>query len=258
VPVNKDLNITSDFPVFVGSDKRMTKIECALIASIFMNTSCSMNIFFMRHSENFNWNIGRRYGNPYSGVGWATDFSCYRFAVPGLCDKFYKGLAIDRALYLDADMIVLGDLTELFNLHFDDGEVVKTVDGGGMDVILWNINERNGFLKSNPDWLSLDEMKLSGNNFDFYVNKMNSDGKKTDVIPREWNCKDYCDKDSKLIHFTDMTTQPWKPWPERFSYDKKHKSDSACKEFERYIQIAKDNSIDSKMITSPSWITTRD
>jgi len=47
------------------------------------------------------------------------------------------------------------------------------------------------------------------------------------TIPGEWNCCDGLRQGAKLIHWTNMETQPWKPWPERFSYTRAHRDPKA-------------------------------
>ena len=56
------------------------------------------------------WEIGREPGKVtvYSDRGWPTEFTCFRFAIPEAAG--FRS----RAIYLDVDMIALGDLRELF------------------------------------------------------------------------------------------------------------------------------------------------
>ncbi|MGI4815759.1 MAG: glycosyl transferase [Janthinobacterium lividum] len=63
------------------------------------------------------------YADPQSGAGWrteqwATPFSGFRWAVPAHCN--YRG----RAIYMDADMLVLTDIAALWRMPFEPGKVV--------------------------------------------------------------------------------------------------------------------------------------
>jgi hypothetical protein len=42
---------------------------------------------------------------------------------------------------------------------------------------------------------------------------------------------------TKLLHFTNMFTQIWRPWPERFPYDIEHPSPEACALFWHYYEF---------------------
>ena len=215
--------------VFIGSDERMGKAETAIANSISVNTSVPVDVAFMRAGDNGfdGWDMGREPGNPYSGSGWATEFSCFRFAVPELCD--FTG----RAIYLDVDMIVLGDLVELWNVSFD-GRTMLTVDGGGLDVIVWNCERVKA-----DNWPMISKMKTSGYNLDRYITLL-PQNEQGNVISREWDCRDQVTDKSKLVHYTDMRVQPWQPWPDVFDYDSDHPCPEAVALFEQYESLAED------------------
>lgn len=83
--------------------------------SIRKNTVQDCDITWMRLSHDPESPF---YSDPESGRGWrterwATPFTGFRWAIPELCG--FKG----RAIYLDADVIVLCDLAELWTHPFD-------------------------------------------------------------------------------------------------------------------------------------------
>ncbi|MCH6043866.1 glycosyl transferase, partial [Salmonella enterica] len=66
---------------------------------------------------------------------WSTPFSAFRWAVPAAAG--FQG----RALYMDADMLVLCDLAEIWDLPLDDGAIVagrRDGDGWRSCVALWD------------------------------------------------------------------------------------------------------------------------
>lgn len=79
--------------------------------------------------------------------------------------------AINRGIYLDCDMIVLGDIAELWSYR-EPGKRVCLADG------------------------STEVMVIDGTQT---VNK----------IPLCWNVEDTTQPNMKLLHFTDLKTQPW-------------------------------------------------
>ena len=124
-----------------------------------------------------------------------TQFTYSRFLVPYLCD--YKG----HALFLDADMLVLDDIAELFELADDsDVQVVKNKEKFEWpSVMLFNCKKC---------WkLTPESVETSDNIFrmDEWAN--------VGDLPPEWNHLVGYDKpnpEAKLIHYT----QGVPVWPE--------------------------------------------
>lgn len=196
--------------VYVGTDPRMKKAEIALEQSIRANTSAEVEIIWMNYASGGvwgGWNIGREHGQPYSKEGWATDFSCFRFAIPEA--NQFSG----RAIYLDADMILLKDIREFFDFPMRSPVLITP---RGFDVILFDC----AAFKDLEWWPSIETMKASGWKIPHY-HKLLAEHNMIGALPIKWNC---CDGDgyvpgyTGLIHFTDMHTQPWKPYPDVFDY----------------------------------------
>jgi lipopolysaccharide biosynthesis glycosyltransferase len=87
--------------VFIGYDHRQPISYNVLQHSVFRNSSKPVSITALKIDQ---LPIGR------TGL---TPFTFSRFLVPYLCD--YKGWA----LFLDSDILVKGDIAELFNLSDD-------------------------------------------------------------------------------------------------------------------------------------------
>ena len=155
------------------------------------------------------WNIGRDHPKPYSSDGWATPFTCFRFAIPELCN--FEG----RAIHMDADFIVQNDLRKIFEIDMTHPIMSPHHRTDFMLIDCGRMAE----MQMMGMWPSIQEMKVSGDNIDVYRKKLQSYAFIGDA-PGEWESwdgKDLTD-DSFAIHYTEMRTQPWKPYPEYFDY----------------------------------------
>ena len=105
------------------------------------------------------------------------------------CTGFSKvRWTIDRGIYLDCDMIVLGDIAELWSYR-RSGKFVCMQDGSTEVAVIDGVS-------------------------------------KLPLIPREWNVEDRIEKGMKLLHFTDLKCQPWfydHPNPEAVEIWKQYK-----------------------------------
>jgi hypothetical protein len=196
--------------VYVGTDPNMKKAEIALEQSIHTHTKSKVEIIWMNYAHGGlwgDWNIGREHGKPYADVGWATDFSCFRFAIPEA--NGFEG----RAIYVDVDMILLKDIKELFNYPMGAPVLIPPT---GFDVILFNCEA----FKNLPWWPSIEEMKKSGKKINDY-GRLLAEHNMLGLLSPDWNCcdgKGYDPINTGLLHFTNMRTQPWKPYPDVFEY----------------------------------------
>ena len=195
--------------VYIGSDERMGKAECALECSLRRNSTVGVEVHWMRSGDpGFDdWNIGRERGRPYSGGAWSTDFSCFRFAVPELAG--FRG----RAIYLDVDMLVLGDLRELWERACSKP---WTCPSGRSEVSIIDC----AAFRDRGWWPRLATMKASGDNLARYWDALLEHGGVDPTLPDEWNTLDSWTPETKLIHFSKMQSQPWKPWPEVLAYQR--------------------------------------
>jgi hypothetical protein len=146
--------------------------------------------------------------HPMQGGGkWATCFSNFRLAVPILAG--FKG----RAIYLDSDMLVLGDVAELLDLPIVPGKVWLCTSQKRTDVSVFDCEELG--------WPTLQELQESAQTLYHWRHWANRLGLLDCSLPDEWNCVDgwgYVHGQTKLVHFSDMKTQPWRPWPEHIAY----------------------------------------
>jgi lipopolysaccharide biosynthesis glycosyltransferase len=142
-------------------------------------------------------------GKNYPG----TNFSFHRFAIPKLMG--YKG----RALYVDADMLVLRDIAELWNTPFNGAAVLcaASSDPGRrrqLSVMLLDC--------ANLDW-DVDKIITEGLdkgkfNYDelIYGLCIEPAERVKDALPPEWNSLEkYEPGKTCLLHYTEMERQPW-------------------------------------------------
>ncbi len=146
-----------------------------------------------------------------------TTFSFCRFMIPEACG--YRG----RALYLDADMIVLGDVAELAELPFGDRRVLCTApaptgawDGhpapylGARSVAVMLLDCDHLRWKVDEIVAGLDEGRYT------YAQLLSEvcivpPAEIADGIPPEWNELERFEPGrTKLLHYTVVPTQPWK------------------------------------------------
>jgi len=147
----------------------------------------------------------------------ATEFSFCRFMIPALAG--YEG----RAVYLDADMLVFGDVAELADLPFGGAKVLCTYQAEppaawagnpafhpgrhtavmvlDCDRLTWDVEEVVR---------GLDEGAYTYQDLMSRLSLLAPD-EIADTLPPEWNHLERYDPDTtRLLHFTVAPTQPWK------------------------------------------------
>lgn len=165
--------------VFVGTDSDVHgDAEKVLEYSIRKNTAEEVDLTFM---------------NP----GWKsvpTGFTTHRYMIPQLCN--WKGYAI----YLDVDMLVLGDLSELMSYKQIGKWVICNIGRLRDEVAVIDCS----IVLPTEDELKSKEGKAMAMRAlrDHYVT----------TVPATWNTETL-GEDAKLIHYTNLRTQPWQPDP---------------------------------------------
>lgn len=222
--------MTDVIRLFVGTDERQGPAERALENSLRANTDAEVHITWMRGVRDPSDVFVERPPNEIrmhvdrDELGWATMFSGFRFIVPALC-------ALDghagRAIYLDSDMVVLGDIADLWHMPIPGD--AHGITPPRSDVIVFDLAKFDGDM----DWPSVETILTTPARPKHWLAK----GRFRRNIPAEWDHCDRLEPNTKLLHFTVMRTQPWRPWPERFDYGKHpHPDPEACEVFWRYAQ----------------------
>jgi hypothetical protein len=207
--------------VFIGTEPRMWRGTRVLEYSLEKCASIDVDIHRMDYSLDddtwHDWRIGRPHGvpatrntNPETGeLVWFTDFTCFRWAIPEKCG--FQG----RAIYNDVDQIYLGDVKELLELDMGDAALLSLTTNE-TSVMLMDCEKF-----ANLDWWpSIQEMKDSNWGIQHYIQLLRRN-EMYGQLPTNWNCLDgqfYSPGWTKLVHYTDMSGQLWRPYPERLNY----------------------------------------
>jgi hypothetical protein len=136
-----------------------------------------------------------------------TGFSFSRFRIPELCG--YQG----RGIYVDADMQVFTDISQLWTCDFGDAHVLYTEqqkDGGRIpqfSVMLLDCGALNWDVRRIV-------AGLDAGSYDYGALMQQMcilpPERRQAKLPPEWNSlENYEAGRTKLIHYTDMPTQPW-------------------------------------------------
>lgn len=181
--------------IYMGTEPAQHRAERVLIWSIMAvrDPSRVYEIYLMSDLAGFD----RRH--------WKTGFTGYRYAIP-----FLAG-GDGRAIYNDVDQIYLADPAELFDLD---------MKGAGM----MSITERDTSVmlidcaKMSRVW-SLDEARTMRRHKTFRVKTVSAG--LWARLGGEWNARDpeFDPGRSKLLHYTILHTQPWRPFPRQLKYE---------------------------------------
>lgn len=195
--------------VFVGTDRSQQLAVPVLEYSIKRHTTAKVEVIPMLDLP------VPRPKDPRNGQ--RTGFSYSRFCIPKLAG--YKG----RAIYMDADMIVFNDIRELWNIPFDGAKVVIQQEVKFEEQTTSKIGAPKKRKKQcavmlldceRLDWdienivAGFDDGKYDYEQLMYDLCILNEDEIKYGV-PFEWNSLEHWDQDTRLLHYTDVYTQPW-------------------------------------------------
>ena len=189
--------------IFIATSANGEDKDAELVYEYSLRKNCSSNldITWMRLS-----NEPQSFWSSWNTKKWYTPFSGFRWAVPYLCN--FEG----RAIYTDVDMINFHDITELYETKLVNSvfgckqgkrfglyePCVMIIDCEKAGEIIWDIKKLQRKKNSHE---KMKQLILSSHSY-------------CKAIDPLWNCFD--GEDSPLIkikqlHFTNMSTQPWKP-----------------------------------------------
>lgn len=201
--------------VFIGSGEASAIERKVLIYSIRKNTKAPVDIYVFNGTHDalekndepptrINLSLRAKYKN-------FTEFSNYRFLIPSLCG--FQG----RAIFVDSDTICLADINTLFTqdlngfdfLAKQDAYKHNGTDKWGLSVMLMDCAKTRFDLER-----YMDEVEAGKYNYTDYhqmtSNFLAHHPFKIGPLDPNWNDFDHYGKDTKLIHYTNLYSQPWK------------------------------------------------
>lgn len=199
--------------VWVGTDRwqKAAGAEDVLEYSIKKHSTQPVEIHWMRSGDpgwevgetgsETRWNCGHDGSQAWPKRGWGTPFSCFRMAVPEAAG--FEGVHI----YLDADMVLLADIAELAahprrNAWLSNSSTftdVSVIDAAAFKDKKW--------------WPSLAQMRMSGAPMHYYRGLIAQHQMFDESLPWTWNMRDQLLPGGKLLHYTTVPCQPWRPYP---------------------------------------------
>lgn len=193
------LGLPTPVRVYVGGLEEQMIATKVLEFSIRNHSSMSVDVIPL-HRTNLSFPLPEKKENQPR-----TPFSFQRFLIPEL--EGFKG----RAIYLDSDMQVFEDIRLLWETPFDGSDVLTVENTNGthrkpqFSVMLLNC--------SALDWKISEIIKaLDADKFSYedLVMQMCLAKQVEAKLPATWNSLEYFKEgQTKLLHFTDMDTQPW-------------------------------------------------
>jgi hypothetical protein len=203
--VNKELNI------FIGSGEASLVERYVLLSSLrgVLSDPCMIHVFNGTHNS-IEWSDGRISLAPLSlraKYKNFTEFSLYRFLLPELCE--FRGWA----LWVDSDIICLQNPLSMFQeiesglgVYAAKGEKEGSWDLGVMLVdcscVQFNLER----------WLDLIEQGVFSYSemMSFSPGFLQAVSFKVGELPRRFNSHDKTNEDTCFLHYTNLTSQPWK------------------------------------------------
>ncbi len=180
--------------IFLGSEPLQYKAERVFLFSVakHRNPGRRYEVYLMKDLDG------------YDREKWATGFTKYRFAIP------YMAGGTGRAIYNDVDQIYLGDPAELFDRDME-GAGLLAIDQKETSVMLMDCEKLAKLweIDLGPD----SQARLGSASA---VHEAGLWG----IMPGIWNARDgeYVAGESKVLHYTTLDTQPWKPFPDVYDY----------------------------------------
>jgi hypothetical protein len=192
------LTIESPVRVYVGSQEAQMLAVKVLEHSIRKHASLPVEVMPLHHAD-IQFPTPRDVKNRPR-----TPFSFQRFTIPQLAG--FRG----RAIYVDSDMQVFRDIREIWTLPFDGAQLLAAREPGDsgrrpqFSVMLLDCAALPWNPQSIVDYLDRGEFTYEQLMYEMKLATSRAD------IPSEWNSLErYEEGRTGLLHYTDMTMQPW-------------------------------------------------
>lgn len=205
----------SDYPVrvFIGSGEASVLERKTLIYSLRKHCSRDLDIYVFNGTHD---SVERNDEEPFRANMplWIkyqnyTEFSNYRWMIPEICG--HEG----RAIFLDSDMVCLSDISEFIDQDMQGKamlakpEAYKGDQCWGMSQVLFDCSKCHFDLEQIFGQMKAGEFT----NGDFHQMKpafLEKHPYELGGYDSTWNVFDDYDENTKLIHYTNLGTQPWK------------------------------------------------
>ena len=197
--------INETIKVFVGCDPNNCDLEQMMVLdySIHKHTTSPVEIIWMQLSRDPNsyW-----YSNPEKGEGWnttkwPTPFSGFRWAIPEYCD--FSG----KAIYMDADVIILDDLAKLWHHPIEGKSVVAAKSYADMTRLctcVWDCSKAKAIMPA------IEQLREQPDSHKKMMKLLKKDKSLIEPYQDSYNCVDGEDlaiEEIKILHYSDMGTQ---------------------------------------------------
>lgn len=191
--------------VFVGCDPNNCDLEQMMVLdySIHKHTSAAVEIIWMQLSGDPDsyW-----YSNPKTGAGWntskwSTPFSGFRWAIPEYCD--YSG----RAIYMDADVVILDDLAKLWQHPITAKAIVAAKTKADMTRLctcIWDCEKAKGVIPA------VEQLRQDADSHKKMMKLLKKNQRLIEPYQDSYNSVDGEDlaiDAIKILHYSDMGTQ---------------------------------------------------
>tara|TARA_A100001035_G_scaffold279443_1_gene280910 strand:- start:7689 stop:9245 length:1557 start_codon:yes stop_codon:yes gene_type:complete len=189
------LHDDSAIKVYIGCTVRELLPAKVLKYSIEKHSHVSVDIKFLFESDIVIPKVTRKENLA------RTPFSFQRFLIPEISN--YLG----KAIYLDADMLVFKNIIDIWNNDFNDSNVLLCKDKNQRKPQLSVMMLDCSSLKWNIEYI-VSQL----NNNELTYNQLMHDFAIADYdmkIDESWNSVDKYNHETSLLHYTDMTKQPW-------------------------------------------------
>lgn len=191
--------------IFIGCDPNNCDLEQLMVLeySIRKHTQFPVEIHWMQlsHDANSHWFSDQKLNHGWNTERWATPFSGFRWAIPELCN--FEG----RAIYMDADIIVLCDLAELW-IHPIDTNSIVIAKGGKSSARLctcvWDCEKAQKLLPS------LEQLRSQPDSHKSMMQLLKQHPELVTPYQDSYNNIDGEDmpiEHIKILHYSDMGTQ---------------------------------------------------
>ncbi|MBM81979.1 MAG: hypothetical protein CMJ78_15520 [Planctomycetaceae bacterium] len=191
--------------IFIGWDPREAECADVLAYSLRKHSSIEFEISYLKLED-------LEFDRPHDPLQ-STEFTYTRFLVPSLCG--FQG----KAIFMDCDMLCLGDIRELAELPMDDLalRVVKhdhrpteTTKMDGRPQTVYPRKNWSSLMLMNCEKLGIWTKPVVETASGAYLHRFQDiPDELIGELPKTWNTLDWMDESTKLIHYT--SGGPWFP-----------------------------------------------